>query len=257
MAEQELTGQVEGVGGGEETTGEVMAGVSEQPTAAGPGPAIADSLKATGPKKPVDLTEFDEFRRWQASRDRQEAQLRNELAQRDRQMQEVQQQLERVQLANADPEDVVAYYQKQYQAEVSKHAQSQQEQQLSQKVQSEAGRLLEEHGLDVNTPGLDWSGSATWEGYGKLAESVAKIEGLRAREQAKGKSAAASQAAQAAKAEALEQAGVTKVSTATGQATPKDLKAEFEAEKQKMRNSGDTAGYAQLKRKYLRLGLEV
>lgn len=252
MAEQELTGQVEGVGGAEGTAGEVEgAGVSEQPTAA-PGPAIAEE-----PKKPVDLTEFEEFRRWQASRDRQEAQLRNELAQRDRQMQEVQQQVERLQLANADPEQVAAYYQKQYQAEMAKHTQSQQEQQLYQTVQAEAARLLGEHGLDVNTPGLDWSGGATWEGYGKLAESVAKIEGLRAREQAKSKSAAASQAAQAAKAEALEQAGVTKVSTATGAAVPKGLKAEYEAAKAALVGTGDVGALTRLKTKYREKGLEV
>ncbi len=252
MAEQELTGQAEGVGGAEETTVVVEeTGVSEQPTAA-PSPAIAEE-----PKKPVDLTEFDEFRRWQASRDRQETQLRTELAERDRRMQEVQQQLERLQLANADPEEVASYYQKQYQAEIAKHGQIQQEQQLYQTVQSEAGRLLEEHGLDVNTPGLDWSGGVSWEGYGKLAESVAKIEGLRASEMAKKTSADVSQAAQVAKAEALEQAGVTKVSTATGQATPKDLGAEFEAERKRLQGSGNVAGYAQLKRKYRKLGLDV
>lgn len=256
MGEEELTGQAEGVGGVEGTTGSTdvstdVTGVSEQPTAA-PSPAIAEE-----PKKPVDLTEFDEFRRWQASRDRQEAQLRTELAERDRRMQEVQQQLERVQLANADPEEVANYYQKQYQAEMAKHGQMQQEQQLYQTVQAEAGRLLEEHGLDVNTPGLDWSGGASWEGYGKLAESVARIEGLRASEMAKKTSADVSQAAQVAKAEALAAAGVTKVSTATGAAVPKDLQVEYEAARAALVGTGDVGAYARLKTEYRQKGLEV
>jgi len=50
---------------------------------------------------------------------------------------------------------------------------------------------------------------------------------------------------------------VTKVSTATGAAASKDLRAEFEAEKAKLVGSGDVAGYTKLKDKYRGLGLEV
>jgi len=223
---EELTGQAGGVGeqalspgpssmgggeqGGQATAGGGAAGVAGgAPTTEGAAPAIARKVK---------LEELPEFRAYQAAFDRRYEQLRLHLEQERQQRGAMQQRLDEAQLANADPEEVAAYYRQQL-------AQVQQEQQnaqaamaLRQQVDDAAGKMLAEHGLDVNTPGLDWDGGPTWEGYAKLAESVAKIEALRASEQAKTTSAEVSQAAQAAKMTALEQAGVTKVSTATGAA---------------------------------------
>jgi len=209
MAE-ELTGQAGGVGEGEVTGGEDT-GVTEAPlTAEGAAPPIAGGR--------VDLTESEEFRRWQASRDRREAQLQAQLATGQQQMQEMQQRLAELQLANADPEEVAAFYQQELARVQVERADAQQAQGLRQEVEDAAGRMLAEHKLDLNAPGLDWSGGASWEGYAKLVESVAKIEALKASEMAKMTSAEVSQAAQAAKTEALTAAGVTKVSTATGAA---------------------------------------
>ena len=205
---EELTGQAGGVGEGEVTTGEDTGVTETPPTAEGAVPTTAK----------VDLTESAEFRSWQAARDRREAQLRTQVAAGQQQMQEMQAHLAELQLANADPEDVVAFYQQQLANVQAERAQAEQVQTLRQEVKDAAGRLLAGHGLDVNTPGLDWGGGASWEGYAKLAESVAKIEALKASEMAKGKSAEVSQAAQVAKTEALTAAGVTKVSTATGAA---------------------------------------
>ena len=247
---EELTGQAGGVAGDQVTAGEQEgAGVAEgQVTAEG----------AVTPIAKVDLTESAEFRSWQAARDRRETQLQTQVAAGQQQMEEMQQRLAELQLANADPEEVVAFYQQQLANVQTERAKAQQALELRQEVEGAAGRMLAEHGLDVNTPGLDWGGGeASWEGYAKLAESVAKIEALKASTVAKQTSAEVSQAAQAAKAEALAAAGVTKVSTATGVAAPKDLRAEYETAKAALRGTGDVGAYARLKSEYRKKGLEV
>jgi hypothetical protein len=248
---EELTGQAGGVAEGQVIAGEQEgAGVAEggQVTAEGAAPTIA---------KKVDLTESAEFRSWQASRDRREAQLQTQVTAGQQQMQEMQARLAELQLANADPEEVTAFYQQQLANVQAERAQVQQAQTLRQEVEDAAGRLLAGHGLDVNTPGLDWGGGASWEGYAKLAESVAKIEALKASEAVKMTSAEVNQAAQAAKAEALAAAGVTKVSTATGAAVPKDLRAEYDAAKAALVGTGDVGALTRLKTEYRKKGLEV
>jgi len=202
MAEKELQ---DTTGTGEDTT--AIDGVVTPEPVAQEEPAIAGVR---------DLTESAEFRRWQAARDRRETQLQAQVAAGQQQMEGMQRRLAELQLVNADPEEVAAFYQQELVKVQAERAQVQQAQALRQEVEDAAGRLLAEHGLDVNTPGLDWGGGASWEGYAKLAESVAKIEALKASEQAKKTGAEVSQAAQAAKTEALTAAGVTKVSTATG-----------------------------------------
>jgi len=210
---EELTGQQPvGVGEGR-ATGAEGAVAAPGTTAEVAGQAIA------GQEKPVvDLTEMEEFRRWQSARDKAETQLRQRAQAAEDRAVEMQRQLEELRLRDADPEEVAAYYQDQM-----KRVQVQQQEQaqaagLRQDVESRAAGLLERYGLDVNTPGLDWSGGATWEGYAALAESVAKITTLQAQEATKQTGAVAAEAAEAARAEALAAAGVTRVSTATGAA---------------------------------------
>ena len=286
MSDQELTGKAGGVEsstpspnpsrqpGGESEGGGAIAQTGVAPaegaTAEGQAPTIAAGQQQAGAQPPagagqpqppaapqVDLTQSEEFRRWQAARDRREAQLQAHLVESQRRIDEMQQHVEQLRLRDADPEQVAAYYQEQMQRLQQERQQAQQQAQLRGQVEDAASRLLHEHGLDVNTPGLDWSGGATWEGYAKLAESVANMERLRAQQQSEQTRTVATAAAQQAKTEALEQAGVTRVNTATGTAAPKDLRADFEQEAQKLRGSGDVAGYAALKRKYRGLGLEV
>jgi hypothetical protein len=252
---EELTGQAGGVGEGEVTGGKAEAKAED--TGVAGAPSTAEGAVTPIAKVKVDLTESAEFRSWQASRDRREAQLQGQVTAGQQQVQEMQARLAELQLANADPEEVVAFYQQQLASVQAERAQVQQAQTLRQEVEDAAGRLLAGHGLDVNTPGLDWDGGASWEGYAKLAESVAKIEALKASEAVKMTSAEVSQAAQVAKAEALAAAGVTKVNTATGAAVPKDLRAEYETAKAALVGTGDVAGYARLKSEYRKKGLEV
>lgn len=233
--DQELTGQAGGVGeaspapsttgGGEQATGAGGAVAGGEPTADGAaGPAIAEGQQVPAPgaepSKPVDLTQMAEFRRWQAARDRREAQLQQQLEQGQSQMQEMQRRLETLQLADADPEQVASYYQQRLAELQEQQAQQAAVSQQRQKFLGAAQELLDELGLAYDTPGLEWSDEPSAEGLARLAASAAKLKALQAQGVARESQAVADQAAQAAKVEALTQAGVTKVSTATGAASP-------------------------------------
>lgn len=255
MADQELTGKAGGAGE-EKATGAEGAVAGAEPAVEGEQPAIAAGQEGPA-EKPVDLTQSEEFRKWQAARDRREAQLRQQLQEQTRQMGEMQRRLEQVQLKDADPEEVAKYYQQQMEVlQVQQQQQAVAAQERAEIIR-QAEQLLGELELDPNTPGLEWGEEPTWDGLARLAASAAKVKALQARAVTSGSQAVATEAAQTAKVEALRQAGVTKVSTATGAATSKDLRAEFEAEKAKLVGTGDVAGYARLKMKYRGLGLEV
>jgi hypothetical protein len=248
LTEQKGTGVGEGAATspGAPGAGEVAEG---QPTAEAPQPATAEG--------PVDLTKLEEFRKWQAARDRREAQLQQQLQEQQRQVAEMQRQFEQARLANADPEDVAAYYQQQ--AQQLREEQARQAAQASEREQiiGHVYQKLEQIGLDANTPGLEWPDEISWQGAAEVLASAARIKALQVETLAKGTKTAADQAAQAAAAQALTEAGVTKVSTATGQAASRDLRAEFEAEKEKLRHSGDVGAYARLKSRYRKLGLDI
>jgi len=243
------------------------AGVGGQPTGAegavggAAGEPVQPTAEAQQPiaeqKKPVDLTQSDEFRRWQAARDRREAQLQAQLAETQRQMQEMQRQIETARLADAEPEQVAQYYQQQM--EQMRTAQEQEAIRAQERaaIMQQATELLADLQLSADTPGLEWSEEPSWDGLARLARSAAKIKTLQAEALTKEQRTVVDQATQAARTEALTEAGVTKVNTATGTAAPRDLRAEFEAEKAKLRHSGDVGAYARLKSKYRKQGLDV
>jgi len=208
---EELT---EGAGGvGEEQVAatpapEGAAGATILPTAPPP-PAIAE-------KPVVDLTQSDEFRKWQAARDRREAQLQQQLRAQGDQLQAMRQQFEKAQLENADPEQVAAYYQ-QRAASLEQEQGAQATQTLErQTIVAQAEELLADLGLDPATPGLEWGDEPSWAQLARLAASAAKVKALQARELEKQNQTVATEAAQQARTEALVQAGVTQVSTAVG-----------------------------------------
>lgn len=205
----------------------------------------------------MDLTELDEFRKWQAARDRREAQLQQQLAASQGQIENLQRQFDQARLANADPEEVAAYYQQQVeQLQEGQRRQAQAAEERDQIIGSVYSKL-EEMGLKADTPGLEWPEEISWKGAADVLASAAKIKAVQVQALASETKATVDQATQAAKTEALNAAGVTKVSTSPGQAAPKDLRAEFEAEKAKLRHSGRVGEYARLKAKYRGLGLEV
>ena len=246
---EELEKQGAGVGAGQATGEGAVAG--QQLTAETPQPI------APAEKGKVDLSQSEEFRKYQAARDRREEQLRQQMAETQRQMQEMQRQMAQAQLKDADPEQVAQYYQSEI---VRLQAETQQrEAAMSERERcvAQAQQLLEELGIEPNTPGLDWGDEPSAEGLVRLATSAAKVKALQAQVVQQQQQTVVTEATQAAKTEALTAAGVTKVSTATGTAGPRDLRAEFEAEKAKLVHSGDVGAYAQLKSKYRKQGLDV
>ncbi len=206
---EELT---EGAGGvGEEQVAAAQApegaeaGATIPPTAAPP-PTIAE--------KPVDLTQSEEFRKWQAARDRREAQLQQQLRAQGDQLQAMRRQFEEAQLKDADPEQVAAYYQHRAATlEQEQGAQATQAQER-QEIVAQAEALLADLDLDPATPGLEWGDEPSWSQLARLAASAAKVKALQVDELAKEKTTATTEAAQQARTEALVQAGVTQVSTA-------------------------------------------
>ena len=244
---EELTGQAEGVDAEQATAGQ-EGGVASEPTAQGT-PAIAEQK--------VDLTKLAEFRQWQAARDRRESQLRTELQDQGQQVEEMQREVARLKLVDADPEEVTAYYQAEM-ARMQEAQRIQAKQQAQQKSYvAQAETLLEELGLEPDTPGLEWAEIPSEEGLKLLARSAAKLLALQLKALAEGTDAVIVDAARAAKVQALETAGVAQVSTATGVAAPKDLQAEYEAEKAALVGTGDVGALTQLKTQYRKKGLEV
>lgn len=211
---EELTGGAGGVGVEQVAAATVVpegteAGATIPPTAAPP-PATAEE------KKPVDLTQSIEFRKWQAARDKREAQLQQQLQAQGNQLQAMRRQFEESQLKDADPEQVVAYYQQRAATlEQEQGAQATQAQER-QTIVAQAEALLDDLGLDPNTPGLEWGDEPSWSQLAQLAASAAKVKALQVTELTKEKTAVATEAAQQARTEALVQAGVTQVSTVVG-----------------------------------------
>jgi len=169
----------------------------------------------------IDLTNLAEFRKWQANRDRREAAMQAQYERRLREMQEAQTrqqaELAQLRLANADPEEAAAYWQEQYERQQAEIARQTQQAEVGQTVRTLGETLLEAYGLTAETPGLDWGdGNPTLQNLERLRASVKAVaEEQKAALEAERKRAQDA-AVRTAQNQALEQAGVTPVSTATG-----------------------------------------
>ncbi len=250
MTNEELTGKAGGVGDLSAPSPPPGGGEGGEGATAPAAPAIAEEKK-------VDLSKLEEFRSWQAARDRREAQLQTQLQDQGRQVEEMQREVARLRLVDADPDEVSAYYQQQM-AQMQE-AQRVQAAQVAQReeLKTRAVALLEDVGLEPDTPGLDWAAEPSEDGLVRLAVSAARIKALQLQELAKGQGAVLLDTAQAAKVQALTAAGVAQVSTATGAAIPTDLKAEYEAAKAALVGTGDVGALVRLRTTYRQKGLEV
>jgi len=168
----------------------------------------------------VELTELVEFREWQAARDRREAQLRQQLQTEQDQRVEMQRQIAELQLRDADPEQVAAYYQQQLQEMQQGQVEQQQVAEERAEIVRRGEELLKGLGLAADTEGLEWSTEPTWDGLAQLAMSAARVVALQGRVVAQAGTAGAETVARAAKVEALRAAGVTKTTVAGGAVAP-------------------------------------
>jgi hypothetical protein len=233
-----------------------IAGVQGAPAATGAQPA-AGAAQAGAPeqKKPVDLSQYEEFRKFQADRDRREAGLRKELELVKQRQEEQQRRADELAVKDLDPEEQAEYYRQQ-----AVNLQQQQQQTLLR--QEEQRRIaesvyadLQELGISPDDPGLNWPQEQTWETAKEIVTQAAKLAALRARTVATETTTQAAQVAREAGQQALVQAGVSKVA-GVGGAAP-GLREEFEQRKKALVGTGQGAAYLALKREFRKKGLDV
>jgi hypothetical protein len=199
------------------------AGQATEPTQPGAG-AQPGQAGAPGEQTQVDLTEFRQFREWQAARDRREAELQRQLAENHERMRELEVQARQAEearlLRDAEPDEVAAYYQGQAEKMRARmqalEGQQQQQAQIQQKARDALARL----GLDVSAPGLDWSGGPTPDGLVTLLESAGALLAQRGAETAQAAQQEVTDVARAARQEAILETGAARVSTQGGAAPP-------------------------------------
>ncbi|HUW45513.1 MAG TPA: hypothetical protein VMW50_06925 [Dehalococcoidia bacterium] len=206
MTEELEKKQGAGVGAGQATGEGAVAG--QQPTAETPQPIA--------PAEKIDLSKSEEFRRYQAAYDSRKRELEQQLAEARRQAEEMQQQIAQVQLRDADPEQVAQYYQAQLERVQAEARQREAAMSEREGYVAQAQALLEELGIEPNTPGLDWGDEPSAAGLVRLATSAAKLKGLQAQVITEDQRTAVTGATQAARQQALQEAGVTRVNTGTG-----------------------------------------
>lgn len=168
--------------------------------------------------KPVDLSQYPEFRKFQAERDRREAQLRSELDQIRTQVQEQQRRADELAVQGMDPEQQAEYYRQQNASLVQQQQQAMLQQEERRRIAESVYADLQELGIAPDDPGLAWPEEQTWETAKQIVSQAAKLSALRAQTVASEQTTQAAQAAREAGQQALVQAGVTRVAPAGGAA---------------------------------------
>jgi len=182
-------------------------------------PTAEPTAEATQ-QKPLNLDDLPEFRKYKSARDQQLARQQREADETRRQLEATQQKLAELELQDATPSEREAYYRGKLAKLQAEQEQARQRADAERQVQAAAGELLKELGLEPDTPGLDWSGGATEEGYAKLAASAARVVAKRVREQGQQTQQQLDEATREARQAALNDAGVTRVGTSRGVAGP-------------------------------------
>lgn len=257
MERQELGTPAGGVGEAG-TTGQAaheLPAVEPQPTTG----AEATTAGGAQPER-VNLDELPEFRQWKSNRDREAAELQRQLKEQQARLQELEaaaQQAEELRLLqDAEPDQIVAYYQGQLAKTRQQAAQQAQQAAQHQEIVTRANATLTALGLDPLTPGLDWTGGPTLQGYAQLLESAVGLLTQQQRQTSQTVQEKAEKAAREARQAAIAETGATKVSTTTGSA-PAGLRDQYERDVAALRGTGDGAGLLALKRAYRKKGLDV
>ena len=227
------------------------------------GVAATPDANATAGATKVNLTDFEEFHKWQSKADRRYAEAERraqESAKRadalERQMAETQRMADEVRLQHADPSEQAAYYRDRLAKE---RAESQRYKEAEEQVKAFQGRateFLESVGISPDTPGLDWGGGPSSDGLLTLMESATRMIANRAQTLEQTRQAELAKATRQAELATLEQTGATQVGMSIG-GTHTDLRAAYNAEKAKLAGTGDSRGYVNLNRRYRDLGLDV
>lgn len=209
--EQEGAGAAAAAGTGEEAV-PAAAAAAGQPEA---------PIAGAEAQPKVELTELEEFRKYQSGVDRREGELRRQLEAQQARLQELEQQAQQVEeqrlLQDADPDELAAFYQRKLAEERARAQTQQQALTLQQQVMAAGQSLLARLGLSSDTPELDWGdGQPTWENYARLTESALGLVAAARGDAAKTAEEKVERAAREARQAAIKETGAARVSTATG-----------------------------------------
>lgn len=236
--------------------GAVPGGVPAPGTAAPAQPATAEPRR-------INLDESEDFRRWKSQYDAKHKELARQaeaekyarLKTQER-LQELERQSARAQLANADPEQVAAFYEAEQKRIIEHYEGQHQQQEKQQQIVQRAYEFLERVGLDRQTPGLVWPENVDEAGLSQLQESAAMILALRAQTAQAATATEAQKAAQQARVETIQETGAAHVSTVTGGSSP-GLMEEYKKRRDELKHSGRISEAIALKREFREKGLEI
>ena len=151
-------------------------GAEQAPTATQP-PAIAEGAPQAPPQ--IDLTQSEEFRRYQSAADRRFEAARKEAEEAKRRVAELESRMAQAEASSLPPDERARYYQGQLETVRAQQLQAEQARAEEAKWTEAAQRSLGKYGLTMQTPGLDLSGGPTADGYAKLMESALAIVATR------------------------------------------------------------------------------
>ena len=226
-----------------EQTGELAQhGVGEAPTSPSPpGPAVGEQPTATPettaaapePKR-INLNDFEEFRKYQASMDRKMAALQRQTEQAAQQVREAQDRLAESQLQDATPSEQVNYYKGLADRREQEHQRWVAEQRRIGALQNRALETLKAAGLEPNTPGLEFPDEVSEEGLHKLTLNIIDLVAKRRQAQLAAEQQQAQREERDAHLGEVHASGAAQVSMGTGAPPKRDLAAEYQAELQEL-----------------------
>ena len=218
-------------------------GVGEPPT--GPGlqgqtvgegePTATPETTAAAPEpKRINLNDFEEFRKYQASMDRKMAALQRQTEQAAQQVREAQDRLAESQLQDATPGERETFYRGQIDRLKSEQQRMVEETRRVAALQQRAADILQRAGLDFNTPGLEMPEEVSENGLHQLYLNVLDLVAKRRQAQLAAEQQQAQREERDAHLGEVHASGAAQVSMGTGAPPKRDLAAEYQAELQEL-----------------------
>lgn len=217
--------QTQGVGGQPTPTAQPQGvapegGATTQPQ--GVGAQTEPTAGGAQPQAParINLDDLPEFRSWKSATDRRLSEAQKRAQEAEARAAEMASRLEDLELRELPPQEVAARYKTRLAEERAKQEQAREQQERAQALITEATATLTKLGLDPQTPGLEWGDGPSPENLARLYASAAQIVAEQNRQAAAQQAEQTEEQLREARTDALNQAGVTRVSVATQGAPP-------------------------------------
>ena len=204
--------------------------------------------------QPIDLTQLDEFKKYQSSFDAQKDQWRREREAMEARMAELERRSAEAFLKDADPEEAVAYYQ----GELTKVQQQMAQQRRQQELVADVYTQLQDMGItqdEINM--LDWPDEISERGALQVIKSAAKLQMQRLSHTKEEVEKEAKAMAREERQKAIKETGAARTSADGGPSSKPSLAAEYAREYAKLKGTNDVLAVVELKNKYRQLGLDV